>query len=72
MTCWEEIGHSHRHESPNPIGLLGVVLTQHHRAEVFLEEVNDHVFVTKASNTIIVGFGCDQYKQPGEGWSPAG
>ena len=26
--------------SPNPIGQLGVVLTQHHWADVFVEEVN--------------------------------
>ena len=40
MTCWEEIRCSHLHESPNPMGQLGVVITQHHWAEVFLEEVN--------------------------------
>ena len=40
MTCWEEIRRSHLHESSNPIGQLGVVVTQHHWAEVFLEEVN--------------------------------
>ena len=28
------------HESPNPMGQVGVVITQHHWAEVFLEEVN--------------------------------
>ena len=28
------------HESPNPMGQLGVMSIQHHRAEVFLEEVN--------------------------------
>ena len=40
MTCWEEIRRSHLHESPNPMGQLGVVITQHHWAEVFLEEVS--------------------------------
>ena len=40
MTCWEEIRRSHLHESPNQMGQLGVVITQHHWAEVFLEEVN--------------------------------
>ena len=40
MSCWEEIRRSHLHESPNPMGQLGVVLLQHHRAKVFLEEVN--------------------------------
>ena len=35
-----EIRRSHLHESPNPMGQLGVVITQHHWAEVFLEEVN--------------------------------
>ena len=64
MTCWEEIRRSHLHESPNPMGQLGVVITQHHWAEVFLEEVNGqggrtllvngHVFVTKASHTVIL------------------
>ena len=34
------IRRSHLHKSPNPIGQLGVVSIQHHRAEVFLEEVN--------------------------------
>ena len=63
MTCWEEIRRSHLHESPNPMGQLGVVITQHHWAEVFLDEVNGqggrtlwvngHVFVTKASHTVI-------------------
>ena len=74
MTCWEEIRRSHLHESPNPMGQLGVVITQHHWAEVFLEEVNGqgHVFVTKASHTVFVDFGCGQYKQPGEGWAPSG
>ena len=72
MTCWDEIRRSHLHESPNPMGQLGVVITQHHWAEVFLEEVNGHVFVTKASHTVIVDFGCGQYKQPGEGWAPSG
>ena len=37
MTCWEEIRHSHLHKSPNPMGQLGVVITQHHWAKVFLE-----------------------------------
>ena len=56
------------------MGQLVVVITQHHWAEVFLEEVNrqggrtlrvnGHVFVTKASHTLIVDFGCGQYKQP--------
>ena len=82
MTCWEEIRRFHLHESPNPMGQLGVVITQHHWVEVFLEEVNGqgrrtllvdgHVFVTKASHTVIVDFGCGQYKQPGEGWAPSG
>ena len=27
-------------KSPNPIGQLGMVIAQHHWAEVFLEEVN--------------------------------
>ena len=36
----ENIRRSHLHESPNPMGQLGVVITQHHWAEVFLEEVN--------------------------------
>ena len=40
VTCWEEIRRSHLHESPNPMGQLGVVSVQHHRAEVFLEEVS--------------------------------
>ena len=40
MTCLEEIRRSHLHESPNPMGQLGVVITQHNWAEVFLEEVN--------------------------------
>ena len=39
-TCWEEIRRSHLHESPNPMGQLGVVITLHHWSEVFLEEVN--------------------------------
>ena len=39
MTC-SEIRRSHLHESPNPMGQLGVVLTQRNWAEVFLEEVN--------------------------------
>ena len=30
------------------------------------------MFVTKASHTVIVDFGCGQYKQPGEGWAPSG
>ena len=82
MTCWEEIRRSHLHECPNPMGQLGMVITQHHWAEVLLEEVNGkggrtlgvngHVFVTKASHTVIVDFGCGQYKQPGEGWAPSG
>ena len=48
------------------MGQLGVVITQHHWTEVFLEEVNGqggrtllvngHVFVTKASHTVIVIF----------------
>ena len=74
MTCWEEIRRSHLHESPNPMGQLRVVITQHHWAEVFLE-VNGQVgrtLVTKASHTVIVDFGCGQYKQPGEGWAPSG
>ena len=64
MTCWEEIRRSHLHESPSPMGQLWVVITQHHWTEVFLEEangqggrtlgVNGHVFVTKASHTVIV------------------
>ena len=59
------------------MGQLVVVITQHHWAEVFLEEasgqggrtlgVNGHVFMTKASHTVIVDFGCRQHKQPGEG-----
>ena len=40
MTCWEEIRRSHPNESPNPMGQLGMVSIRHHRAEVFLEEVN--------------------------------
>ena len=40
VTCWEEIRRSQLHKSPNPMGQLGVVSIQHHRAEVFLEEVN--------------------------------
>ena len=40
VTCWEEIRRSHLHKSPNPMGQLGMVSIQHHRAEVFLEEVN--------------------------------
>ena len=40
VTCWEEIRCSHLHKSPNPMGQLGVASIQHHRAEVFLEEVN--------------------------------
>ena len=40
MTCWEEIRRSQLHESHNPMGQLGVVLAQHHWAEVLLEEVN--------------------------------
>ena len=82
MTCWEEIRRSHLNESPSPVRPLGVVTTQHHWAEVFLEEVNGqggrtfgvngHVFVTKASHTVIVDFSCGQYKQPGEGWGPSG
>ena len=24
------------------------------------------------SHTVIVSFGCGQYKQPGEGWAPSG
>ena len=24
------------------------------------------------SHTVIVDFGCGQYKQPGEGWAPSG
>ena len=39
MTSWEEIRRSILHESPNPMGQLRVVLTQHHLAEL-LEEVN--------------------------------
>ena len=68
MTCWEDIRRSHLYQSPNPIGQLGIVLTQHHRVEVFLGEVdvqggrtlsvNGHVFVTKASHTVILDFGC--------------
>ena len=38
--CWEEIRRSHLHESPNPMGPLEMVITQHHWVEVFLEEVN--------------------------------
>ena len=30
------------------------------------------LFVTKASHTVIVDFGCSQHKQPGEGWAPLG
>ena len=47
-----------------------------------LEEVNDqggrticvngHVFVFKASHTVIVDFGCGQHKKPGEGCAPSG
>ena len=40
VTCWEEIRRYHLHKSPNQMGQLGVVSIQHHRAEVFLEEVN--------------------------------
>ena len=65
------------------MGQLGVVLTQHHWAEVFLEEVNGQrerillrqwpVFVTKTSHTVIMDFrSCGHYKQPGEGWVPPG
>ena len=39
MTCWEEIKRSRFQESPNPKGQLGVVLTQYHWVEVFVEEV---------------------------------
>ena len=61
-------------ESSNPMGQLGVVLTQqHHRAEVFQEEVkgqgggvNGYVFMIKSSHAIIVDFGCSQYIQPRE------
>ena len=42
MSCWEEIRRSHLHGFPNPVGQLGVVLTQHLWAELFAEEVNDH------------------------------
>ena len=82
MTCREEIRRSHLHESPNPIGQLEIVLTQHHWAKVFLDEVNiqggrtlsvnGHVFVTKASHTSILDFGCGPHKQPGEGLAPSG
>ena len=81
MTCLEEIRRYHLHESPNPMGQLGVVLKQHHLAEVFLEEVNDQggrtllsqrPCVHDQSHTVIVDFGCGQYKQPGEGWAPSG
>ena len=78
MTCWEKIKHSHLHESPNPMGPLGVVLT----TGVFLKEVNGQsgrTFLSqwpcvrdKASHIVIVDFGCGQYKQPGEGWAPSG
>ena len=40
MTCWEEIRRFYFPESLNAIGQLGKALTQHHWAEVFLEEVN--------------------------------
>ena len=82
MSNWAEIRCSHLHESPNPKDPLGVVITQHHWAEDFLEEVNGqgrktlwvngHVFVTKASDTVIVDFGCGQYKQSVKGWAPSG
>ena len=81
MTCWKEVRLSHLHESSNPMGQLGVVITQSHWAEVFLEvngqggrtlRVNSYVFVTKASHTVIKDFGCGQYKQPGEGRAPSG
>ena len=39
MTCWKEIRRSDLYESLNQMGQLGVVLLQHHWAEVFLEEV---------------------------------
>ena len=58
-------------ESSNPMDQLGMMLTQHRWAEVFLEEVNGqggrtlwvdgHVFVTKASHTVIVEFGCGEH-----------
>ena len=63
MTCWEEIRRPHLNESPNPMGQLGMVITQHHWMEVFLEEVNGqggrtlrvnvHVFMIKASHTVM-------------------
>ena len=65
MTCWEEIRRSHFQESPNPIGQLGVVLTQHHWAEVFLEEVNG-----QGGRTLLSQRPCDRdqgepYSNPG-------
>ena len=70
---------SHLHESPNPMGQFGMVLTQHHWVEVFLEEVNErtlgvntHVFISNASRAVIVDFICGQHMQSEDGWVPLG
>ena len=55
MTCWEQIRRSHLHESPNPMGQLGVVITQHQWAEVSTARAEElFEFVTKARHTVIV------------------
>ena len=45
----------------------GAVLTQHHWAEAFLEEVSGQGGRTRGE--VIVDFGCGQHKHTGEGWT---
>ena len=68
MTFWEEIRRSRLHESHNPMGQLGVVLTQRHLAEVFLGEVSGKGGRTLSLRPCVRGelytnrgFGCGQH-----------
>ena len=43
-----------------------------HKCYIAITCLHFNNYEQEKSHTVIVDFGCGQYKQPGEGWAPSG